>query len=165
MSANLFTGQQVANKKDEKRAEMLADFKKFWAEKDRAHPLTAILNLCFRPMEPREFCTIWVPKIWPYIETPASNTDRLPKYFHLASEVLLSKILSMDGPYVARWVRNPQLCTSNLAKLHLRAVHIIWTIHFYTGFPTAENTLPRFASVFYPASASAFHSAFKKHKM
>ena len=132
-----------------KRQEYLGQFRAFWEQKDREKPSSRLLNLCFKPMEPIDFCLFWVPKIWPYTELPESLDKKLPQGFRFASEVLLGWILDRNLEYAGTWLRYPEQCNA-LYKRHLRFVHIVWVIHFYTSFGFSENVASKLEKAFNP---------------
>lgn len=132
-----------------RKEELLQQFKLFWEEKDRQNPASQILNLCFKPMEPLDFCIFWIPKIWPHIPIPTSRGERLPNRFAFASEVLLGWVLDCYSRNTSDWLREPQRCQP-LPKKHLRFVHIVWVIHFYTTFGFPANVTAKLEKVFIP---------------
>lgn len=134
-----------------KKNELLTEFKSFWEEKDRQNPTSQILNLCFKPMEPLDFCLFWIPKIWPYIPLPTTLEERLPHKFSIACQVLLGWVLDRDSRHAYHWIRSPDRCQP-LLKKHLRFVHIVWVIHFYTTFGFPANVAFKLEKAFLPLS-------------
>lgn len=134
-----------------KKQELLGEFKSFWEEKDRQNPTSQILNLCFKPMEPLDFCLFWIPRIWPHIPLPTNIDERFPNNFTFACEVLLGWVLDRYSPRTSDWLRAPYQCQP-LPKKYLRFVHIVWVIHFYTTFGFPANVTPKLEKAFIPPS-------------
>lgn len=152
--SQLQISQQEAQKIREKKNKeiLLKRFKEFWEQKDKENPSSKLFNLCFKPMEPIDFCIYWVPKIWPEIdEIPRTSQERFYGNFRLASVTLLGWVLNKSDNCSDLWLKDKLNCDL-VYKQHLRIVHIVWIIHFFTplGFP--DNLIPKLEKAFCPPS-------------
>ena len=110
--------------------------KQFLTHLTQKHPDNLLLfNIAFTPMEPSEWCLIWIPRIYPNVQIPMPDETRKPLGYLAACQDILSYLTGYSRRSVEKWLSGEDC--KYIVKRYLRLIHIFWTFQRFLNLPLA----------------------------
>lgn len=88
----------------------------------------------FEPMEIEDWCSVWIPVIYPDISAPMPEDVRRPRGYLAASKKVVVALTQSSDSTVENWIYGYRE-TPHTIKVYLRCIHIIWLMQGCFNFP------------------------------